>query len=108
VRAVLPSMIVRNSGHIVTISSLAGIIGFPHFVDYSASKAATLNFTDTLRLELNKLGANKIKFTCICPSFINTGFLSLKSFKANFLLKKIMSPILETEYEANRIVYAIL
>ena len=38
--AVLPKMIEKNQGHIVTISSAAGVVGVPGLADYSASKHA--------------------------------------------------------------------
>ena len=38
--AVLPKMMEKNHGHIVTISSAAGVVGVPGLADYSASKHA--------------------------------------------------------------------
>lgn len=45
-------MIKQNSGHIVTIASLAGIHGSNYLVDYSASKFAAVGFDESLRIEL--------------------------------------------------------
>lgn len=43
--AFLPSMIEKNHGHIVALSSLAGLAGIPYIVPYSAAKfAVTGNF----------------------------------------------------------------
>lgn len=39
-QAFLPSMIEKNHGHIVALSSLAGIGGLPNLVPYCASKFA--------------------------------------------------------------------
>jgi len=39
-QAYLPSMIKKNYGHIVALSSIAGIVGLPNLVPYSASKYA--------------------------------------------------------------------
>lgn len=39
-QAFLPSMIAKNHGHVVAMSSIAGLIGLPNIVPYSASKFA--------------------------------------------------------------------
>jgi all-trans-retinol dehydrogenase (NAD+) len=67
----LPSMLERNEGHIVVVSSLAGIFASPLMVDYSASKFAAKGFTDALRLELSKFGSN-VKTLCVCPAAMRT------------------------------------
>ena len=72
VKEVLPTMLKRNSGQIVTISSLAGLVGAPYVTDYCASKFASYGFSDALRCELYARGKN-IKVTTICPYFVNTG-----------------------------------
>ncbi len=68
-RYVLPSMIKRNSGHMVAISSVAGYISTSHRSAYAASKHAVRAWYDSLRSEVFK---NNIKVTVICPGFINT------------------------------------
>jgi hypothetical protein len=45
-------MIDDDNGHIVTIASLAGLVGVNKLVDYSASKFAVVGFDESLRLEL--------------------------------------------------------
>ena len=40
VKAVLPSMMANNHGHIVTIASSAGMVGTPGLADYCASKVS--------------------------------------------------------------------
>lgn len=63
----------RNHGHIVTISSLAGLTGSVQLVDYCASKFAAVGFTESLRYELAADGLDNVHCTCVCPFFINTG-----------------------------------
>ena len=46
VKAVLPSMMAANRGHIVSIASSAGVIGVPGLGDYCASKHAVVGFDD--------------------------------------------------------------
>lgn len=45
-------MIMQDSGHIVTIASLAGMTGCNRLVDYCASKFAAVGFDESLRTEL--------------------------------------------------------
>ncbi|MEO5493431.1 MAG: oxidoreductase [Sphingomonas sp.] len=55
-RAVLPVMRAQNSGNIVNISSVGGLIGFPASGYYSATKHAVEGFTESLRAEVAPLG----------------------------------------------------
>jgi len=56
VKAALPSMLARQSGWIVNISSVAGFIGVFGYTAYGASKFAVRGFSDALRAELKPLG----------------------------------------------------
>ena len=68
-RALLPSILARNSGQIVNIGSIFGSIGFPHYATYSASKFALHGFSQALRRELVDSG---IVVTYIAPRAIKT------------------------------------
>jgi short-subunit dehydrogenase len=68
-KAVLPQMLARKSGHIVTISSLTGKWGFYLRSAYAASKHALHGFFDSLRMEVEDVG---IRVTLITPGFIAT------------------------------------
>lgn len=68
-KAVLPQMLKRKTGHIVTISSLTGKWGFYLRSAYSASKHALHGFFDSLRMEVEDEG---IQITLITPGFIAT------------------------------------
>ena len=52
VKSFLPDMIMQDSGHIVTVASLAGMNGMSRLVDYCASKFAAVGFDEALRTEL--------------------------------------------------------
>jgi uncharacterized protein len=54
-RQAVPRMRERGRGHVVNISSLAGISVFPGMVGYSATKAALSHFTAGLRADLRGL-----------------------------------------------------
>ncbi len=51
-RAVLPRMVERRAGHILNVSSMAGIIGIYGYTAYAASKFALAGFSQALRAEL--------------------------------------------------------
>ncbi|CAG2111925.1 unnamed protein product [Medioppia subpectinata] len=100
VKAVLPDMMAANSGHIVSIASVAGSTGGCQLTDYCASKFAAVGFEESLRYELinaNKLG---VKSTVVLPYFINTGMFA--GFKSPIL------PALEPDYVADQIMAGVL
>ena len=100
-KAFLPDMIAANHGHIVTIASAAGWIGVAGLADYCASKFAAVGFDESIRMELKKR-KSKVRTTCICPYYINTGMFDGVKSRLSFLL-----PILEEEKVSGKIVKAI-
>ncbi len=72
VHAVLPSMIERRSGKIITISSQLAYIGAENLAHYTAAKAGILGFTRSLAREVIKHG---VRVNCIAPGAISTGIL---------------------------------
>ena len=69
--AALPSMIARRSGHIVNISSGAGLIGTLNLAGYCASKFALNGWSESLYYELKPLG---IDVSIVCPGPVQTEF----------------------------------
>ena len=76
VKCFLPSMKKRNHGHIVTIASIAGIVGCNNLVDYCASKFANVGFTESLTLEIFEEGLDRVHTTIVCPYYIDTGMFA--------------------------------
>ena len=70
-QAVLPAMLRQNSGHIINIASIAGLVGLPGSSVYAATKAAVIRFSDSLRREMMRQG---IHVTAFCPGFVATNF----------------------------------
>jgi len=68
-RAVLPGMRARRRGHVMSISSVAGFVGFPGSGYYAASKHAVEGWSDALAAECAPLG---IHVTCIEPGAFRT------------------------------------
>lgn len=69
VKAVLPYMLKRKSGHIVNIASVAAILPLPFQSVYVASKCAVRGLTECLRYELDPFN---IKVTVVCPGEVAT------------------------------------
>ncbi len=68
-RAVLPTMRAQKRGHIINITSVAGLVGFPGSGYYAASKHAVEGWSDALATETAPLG---IKVTCVEPGPFRT------------------------------------
>lgn len=68
-RAVVPSMRRAGGGSIVNISSVAGIVGFPGFLGYVASKWAIRGMTKAAALEL---AGDRIRVNSVHPGVIDT------------------------------------
>ena len=103
VRAFLPWMIKYNYGYIVNIASIAAFGGYPYSADYSASKAAVLNFSEALRSELFATGRSGVSVTCVCPLFINTRMV----WQSRALKKGHSESTLEPSFVARRILTAM-
>tara|TARA_B100000965_G_scaffold253680_1_gene213448 strand:- start:6 stop:569 length:564 start_codon:yes stop_codon:yes gene_type:complete len=65
----IKSMVKDRYGKIINISSVAGLMGNPGQVNYSASKAGLGGFTRALAKEV---AARNITVNCIAPGFIDT------------------------------------
>jgi NAD(P)-dependent dehydrogenase (short-subunit alcohol dehydrogenase family) len=72
-RAVLPAMRKQRSGHIINISSMAGVIGFKHCAAYAASKFAVEGLSLSVAAEVERFG---IKLTLVEPGFFRTDLLN--------------------------------
>ncbi|XP_066581195.1 short-chain dehydrogenase/reductase family 16C member 6-like isoform X2 [Prorops nasuta] len=75
-QAFLPSMIDKNHGHIVALSSMAGLLGIANLVPYCASKFAVRGLMESLSEELRCTASGRnmnIKFTTIYPYMVDTG-----------------------------------
>lgn len=76
VKAVLPGMLQRKSGHIVNISSAAGFLGVFGYSAYGASKYAVRGFSDVLRAEMKPHG---IRVSIVFPPDTDTPQLAYET-----------------------------
>jgi short-subunit dehydrogenase len=101
-RAVLPDMLDRGTGHIINMSSVAGLIASPLITTYSASKSGVRAFTDALRREVSPLG---IKVSGIYPGPAATEFGShLNNNRVRATINKFIDLRMTSYYVAQRVV----
>ena len=62
----------QESGHIVNISSFAGLAGLPFIAAYGVAKAGVVALSEALRAEMRPYG---VGVTVACPAFVKTGLL---------------------------------
>jgi short-subunit dehydrogenase len=84
VHAVLPSMLVRGTGHLVAISSLAGFRGLPRSAAYCASKAGMTAYFESIRLDVQQRG---VDVTIIQPGFIKTPLTSGREAQMPYIME---------------------
>jgi NAD(P)-dependent dehydrogenase (short-subunit alcohol dehydrogenase family) len=75
-RAALPVMRRQRSGHLIAISSGAGLMGFEYSSAYAASKAGLEGWMSALAQEVEPFG---IHTTIVNPGFFRTGLASPES-----------------------------
>jgi len=90
---VSPYMVRQGSGHIVNISSLAGLAPVPGLSIYVASKFGVRGYSLAIALELKDKG---VKVTVVCPDATNTHMLdeqvNLPEATLTFSGDKVLSP----------------
>jgi short-subunit dehydrogenase len=67
--ALIPRMVERKRGHLVGVSSIAAVRGFPKFAVYAASKAYLSHFLESLRVDLRGTG---VRVTDVRPGYVRT------------------------------------
>jgi 3-oxoacyl-[acyl-carrier protein] reductase len=96
---VMPMIQRRSPGRIITLSSVAGLIGNQGQVNYSAAKAGIIGASKALALELAK---RKITVNCVAPGFIETDML--EGIPLNEMLSSIPAKRLGTADEVAALV----
>ena len=79
-RAVLPGMVVRGTGHVVIIGSIAGRSAFVGGAGYATTKHAVMGFAENLMLEVRDAG---VKVSVVSPGSVATEFAGRTEPKAS-------------------------
>ncbi|XP_011692668.1 PREDICTED: short-chain dehydrogenase/reductase family 16C member 6-like [Wasmannia auropunctata] len=90
-KAFLPNMIEKNHGHIVALSSIAGLFGAPYATVYSPSKFAVKAIMEAISEELRALsnGKSLVKFTTIYPAIVLTGLVKNSNIRFPWLMGEL-------------------
>ena len=100
-RAVLPHMLQRRQGHIINMSSAAGLIASPLLTSYAASKFGARAFTDALRREVVPLG---IQVSGIYPGPAATEFgRHIGASEAYGSVRRLLDVHMTSNYVARRV-----
>ncbi|ASK36178.1 SDR family oxidoreductase [Alloalcanivorax mobilis] len=69
----LPTMVAAGrGGHLVTVSSAAGLFGLPWHAAYNASKFALRGMSEAMRYDLKR---HRIRVSLVCPGAVDTGLV---------------------------------
>lgn len=99
-KAFLPDLKKGSDTHLVQLASVAGLVGVPHQVIYSASKWFVVGFSEALRMELKDDGFENVGMSIICPGFVNTGMF-------DGARPPLLMPMLEPQFVVDRIMEAV-
>lgn len=91
-QAFVPDMIKQKKGHIVALSSCAGLMGLKNLTPYCGTKYAVRGLMAAFYEDLRKMGLhNEIKLTTIYPYMVDTGLCKKPHFRFNIM--KLVKPI---------------
>jgi len=103
--AVVKGMVKQRSGHIVNMTSPAGIFPLPFMVPYTAGRHAMVGMSHALYEELTRFG---IGVSLVCPAQVNTGYFENNDADMSWYPKiSSIFPVLEPEMVADAVVDAI-
>lgn len=74
-QAVLPAMIERRAGSVISLASIGGIIGIRDRLAYCTTKFAVVGLTKCMALDHSD---TQVRFNCICPGRVETLFVQAR------------------------------
>lgn len=79
IRLFLPSMVERQSGAIINVASLAGLLSLPYLAEYAATKSFLISFSEALAEEVRPSG---VRIQACCPGQTATDFHATAGFQS--------------------------
>jgi len=106
IASLLPFLKQKGGGHIVNVSSLAGLIGMFGYSIYSTTKYALVGFSECLRSELKRF---RIRVTLVCPPEVKTPFIEeeAKTLPPEARLIKSLAGLLTPQQVGRAIIHGI-
>jgi short-subunit dehydrogenase len=80
----LPHFKSQQSGHLAAISSVAGFGGLPNSSSYGPSKAAMINYFESIKIDCDK---NNISLSIINPGFVKSRLTEKNTFDMPFIME---------------------
>jgi len=74
-RTVVPGMVARNAGHVISMGSVAGYITYANGAAYCASKAAERAISEGLKIDLM---GTAVRVTSVDPGMVETDFSRIR------------------------------
>ena len=102
-RYIAANMIEQHLGQIINIGSMGGKIATPKSAVYSATKAAVIAFSNSLRLELRPFN---VQVTTVNPGPVKTDFFKIADHTGNYV-KSVGALMLDPEKLSQKIIQAI-
>ena len=99
---ILPAMKQKRAGHIAIVASVAGYRGLSRALAYAPTKAALINLSEALNLEL---GPYNVKVSVINPGFVDTPMTARNDFAMPFIVssevaaRKIVDGLVRGRFE---------
>jgi len=103
-RAVLPAMVARGSGYLLSTASAAGVLSMVGSAPYSVTKHAAVALAEWISITYGERG---IKVSCLCPLYVNTDMLTGALNDAAGASIKASGPVIEASAVADAVVAGI-
>jgi short-subunit dehydrogenase len=102
-QAALKPMLKQRSGHIINVSSIAGLIGLPGSSIYNATKFGVIGFSEGLGREVRRYG---VRVSAFCPGFVATDFSPrLQAIREKRPGAHSLPGVMDVEYVAERVLW---
>ncbi len=94
----LPDMLTSRQAQIINIASAAGLLSNPRMSVYCASKWAVVGWSDSLRIEMDKLYPH-VKVLTVCPYYVRTGMFDgvsspvIPLLEPDFVVQSILNSV---------------
>lgn len=104
-RAVLPQMLARGEGYLLSVASAAGLLTELHSAPYAVTKHAAVAFAEWLAITYGDRG---IRVSCLCPEFVRTpmirnegedwAYIQANAISVEAVVENVMAGLAQEEF----------